>query len=92
MKLHFPLQMLRHLIITAFVFALSISTLVAQTRTITGKITASSDDTGIPGVNIQVRGTQKGTSSNSSGTYSLEVSGVSPVLSFTSIGFDAQEI
>lgn len=92
MNLHFPQQMLRHLIITAFVFALSISTLVAQTRTITGKITASSDGTGIPGVNIQVKGTQKGTSSNASGTYSLEVSGASPVLSFTSIGFDAQEI
>jgi TonB-linked SusC/RagA family outer membrane protein len=66
--------------------------MVAQTRTITGKITASSDGTGIPGVSIQVKGTQKGASSNASGTYSLEVSGASPVLSFTSIGFDAQEI
>jgi TonB-linked SusC/RagA family outer membrane protein len=66
--------------------------MVAQTRTITGKITASSDGTGIPGVNIQVKGTQKGASSSASGTYSLEVSGASPVLSFTSIGFDAQEI
>ena len=92
MKLHFPLQMLRYLAITTFVFALGISTMVAQTRTITGKITASSDGTGIPGVNIQVKGTQKGTSSNASGTYSLDVSGANPVLSFTSIGFDAQEI
>jgi len=92
MHLHFPQQMLRHLAFSAFVFALSMSTMVAQTRTITGKITASSDGTGIPGVNIQVKGTQKGTSSNASGTYSLDVSGASPVLSFTSIGFDAQEI
>jgi TonB-linked SusC/RagA family outer membrane protein len=92
MHLHFPQQMLRYLAITTLVFALSISTMVAQTRTITGKITASSDGTGIPGVNIQVKGTQKGTSSNASGTYSLEVSGASPVLSFSSIGFDAQEI
>ena len=92
MKVHFPQQMLRHLAITTIVFALGISTMVAQTRTITGKITASSDGTGIPGVNIQVKGTQKGTSSNASGTYSLEVSGASPVLSYTSIGFDAQEI
>lgn len=92
MNLQFPQQMLRHLNITAFVFALSISTMVAQTRTITGKITASSDGTGIPGVNIQVMGTQKGTSSNASGFYSLEISGASPVLLFSSIGFDAQEI
>ena len=92
MHLHFPQQMLRYLAITTLVFALGISTMVAQTRTITGKITASSDGTGIPGVNIQVKGTQKGTSSNASGTYSLEVSGASPVLSFSSIGFDAQEI
>lgn len=92
MHLHFTQQMLRHLAITTIVFALGISTMVAQTRTITGKITASSDGTGIPGVSIQVKGTQKGASSNASGTYSLEVSGASPVLSFTSIGFDAQEI
>ena len=92
MHLHFPQQMLRYLALTTFVFALSISTMVAQTRTITGKITASSDGTGIPGVNIQVKGTQKGTSSNASGAYSLEVSGASLALSFTSIGFDAQEI
>ncbi len=92
MHLHFTYQMLRHLAITTIVFALGISTMVAQTRTITGKITASSDGTGIPGVNIQVKGSQKGTSSNASGTYSLEVSGASPVLSITSIGFDAQEI
>lgn len=92
MKVNFPQQMLRHLAITTIVFALGISTMVAQTRTITGKITASSDGTGIPGVNIQVKGSQKGTSSNASGTYSLEVSGASPVLSITSIGFDAQEI
>ncbi len=85
-------QMLRHLAVMTIVFALSISTMVAQTRTITGKITASSDGTGIPGVNIQVKGTQKGTSSNANGTYSLEVSGASPVLSISSIGFDAQEI
>jgi len=44
MHLHFPQQMLRYLALTTFVFALSISTMVAQTRTITGKITASSDD------------------------------------------------
>jgi len=92
MMSHFQQQMLRYLALTTFVFALSISTMVAQTRTITGKITASSDGTGIPGVNIQVKGTQKGTSSNASGAYSLEVSGASLVLSFTSIGFDAQEI
>jgi len=92
MMLHFQQQMLRYLALTTLVFALSISTMVAQTRTITGKITASSDGTGIPGVNIQVKGTQKGTSSNASGAYSLEVSGASLVLSFTSIGFDAQEI
>jgi len=92
MMSHFQQQMLRYLALTTFVFALSISTMVAQTRTITGKITASSDGTGIPGVNIQVKGTQKGTSSNANGTYSLEVSGASLVLSYTSIGFDAQEI
>ena len=74
------------------VFALGISTAMAQTRTVSGKITASADGSGIPGVNVQLKGTTKGTSSNAAGSYSIEVSGPNAVLSFTFVGFEPQEV
>jgi len=74
------------------VFALGISTAMAQTRTVSGKITASADGSGIPGVNVQLKGTTKGTSSNAAGAYSIEVSGPNAVLSFTFVGFEPQEV
>jgi TonB-linked SusC/RagA family outer membrane protein len=74
------------------VFALGISTAMAQTRTVSGKITASADGSGIPGVNVQLKGSTKGTSSNAAGSYSIEVSGPNAALSFTFVGFEPQEV
>ena len=92
MNVHSTLRMLRHSAIMLAVFALGISTAMAQTRTVSGKITASADGSGIPGVNVQLKGTTKGTSSNAAGSYSIEVSGPNAVLSFTFVGFEPQEV
>lgn len=88
MKLCSTLRMLRHSVFMLAVFAIGISTAKAQTRTVTGKITASSDGSGIPGVNVQLKGSTKGTSSNAAGSYSIEVSGPNAVLSFSFVGFE----
>ena len=92
MNVHSTLRMLRLSAIMLAVFALGISTAMAQTRTVSGKITASADGSGIPGVNVQLKGTTKGTSSNAAGSYSIEVSGPNAVLSFTFVGFEPQEV
>jgi len=92
MKLHSTLRMLRHSVIMLAVFAFGISTAMAQTRTVTGKITASSDGSGLPGVNVQLKGSNKGTSSNAAGTYSIDVSGPNAVLSFSFVGFESQDV
>src|SRR6218665_3890394 len=47
---------------------------------------------GIPGVNIRIKGTAQGASSNANGTYSLEAVDANAVLIFSSIGFLTQEI
>jgi len=63
----------------------------AQT-TVTGKVT---DETGaaLPGVNILVRNTAVGTTSDANGEYSLAVSGSDgTVLVFSFIGFETQEV
>ncbi len=92
MNVHSTLRMLRLSAIMLAVFALGISTAMAQTRTVSGKITASADGSGIPGVNVQLKGSTKGTSSNAAGSYSIEVSGPNAVLSFTFVGFEPQEV
>jgi TonB-linked SusC/RagA family outer membrane protein len=62
----------------------------AQDRSLTGKVT-SEDGSTLPGVNITIKGTSRGTTTDSKGEYELSVaSGSSLVFSF--IGFQSQEV
>ena len=60
-------QTLRRLVSLTMAMGLCASMTWAQTRTVTGKITSKEDGTVMPGVNIILKGTQKGTSTNSLG-------------------------
>ncbi len=60
-------------------------------RTITGTIT-STDGLPIPGVNVLVKGTQTGASTDFDGNYSIEVPNDTSVLVFSYVGFVTQEI
>jgi hypothetical protein len=64
----------------------------AQDRTITGTVTSSEDDQGLPGVNVIIRGTATGTVTDIEGNYSLNVPSEADVLIFSSVGFVTQEI
>lgn len=78
-------------VIFAFLFAtLSIMTW-AQERTITGKVTSTDDGSGLPGVNVVVKGTTTGTVTDSDGRYTLQVPSSGGVLSFTFVGYVTQE-
>ncbi|MGB3780426.1 MAG: TonB-dependent receptor plug domain-containing protein, partial [Tunicatimonas sp.] len=63
----------------------------AQT-TVSGTVTDASDGTGVPGVNVLVKGTSTGTITDVEGNYNVTVSGESPILVFSSVGFATQEI
>lgn len=62
----------------------------AQTNAINGKV-ISEDGEGVPGVNVTVKGTTTGTTTNAEGEYSI---GAQPnaTLIFSSIGFISQEL
>lgn len=61
-------------------------------RTVTGRITSSEDGSGLPGVNVVLKGTTVGTSTNIDGNYSLAVpDDPNTVIVFSSIGFKTQE-
>ncbi|KAA6433967.1 SusC/RagA family TonB-linked outer membrane protein [Dyadobacter flavalbus] len=62
----------------------------AQDRAVTGKVSAE-DGSVLPGVNISLKGTNRGTTTDSEGTYSINAeTGATLVFSF--IGFQTQEV
>ena len=74
-----------------FALLLFINGVMAQNKTVTGKVT---DDSGVPllGVNVLEKGTLNGTSTDFDGNYTINVSSDSSTLEFTSIGYILQSI
>ncbi|MBS9767901.1 MAG: TonB-dependent receptor [Flavobacteriaceae bacterium] len=64
--------------------------LFAQTKTVTGKVTAASDGAPLPGVNVIVKGTTNGTQTDFDGNYSIKVA-ENAVLQFSYVGFKTKE-
>ena len=76
----------------AICLILSIFTLTSfGQQFVTGKITSSEDSQGIPGVNVSVKGTNKGTASDANGNYKIAADSKAK-LTFSAIGFISQEI
>lgn len=73
------------------VLLLSMTSVFAQTRTISGRVTAVTGQDGLPGVTISVQGTKTGTITDNAGKYSIAVQGTNAVLVFTSVGYLSQE-
>jgi TonB-dependent starch-binding outer membrane protein SusC len=66
---------------------------VAQTRTISGRITDQKTGTGVPGVSVSVRGAaQGGTSTNAEGRFSISVPQSARTLILSSVGYVTQEV
>lgn len=62
----------------------------AQERSVTGRVTADDGST-LPGVNISIKGTTRGTTTNSQGDYTISAEG-SSTLVFSFIGFQTTEV
>jgi TonB-linked SusC/RagA family outer membrane protein len=72
-------------------FTFIISSLWAQTIPVSGTVTSAADKTPIPGVTVQVKGTQKGIITDVNGAYKLDASANATLL-FSFIGMKSQEI
>ena len=59
---------------------------------ITGKVTSAVDGSSMPGVNVLVKGTQTGTTTDANGNYTLDVSESNATLVFSYIGFNTVEV
>ncbi len=60
--------------------------------TVTGKVTTSEDNEGLPGVNVIVKGTSQGSVTDVEGNYKLDVPDENSVLVFSSVGYLSEEI
>lgn len=69
----------------------AIASVFAQ-RTVSGKITSIDEGGGIPGVNVVLKGTTTGTTSDLDGNYRLTVPDEGGVLIFSFIGLVSQEV
>ena len=65
------------------VFVFSAFNTFAQTATITGTITDSSDGMELPSVTVLEKGTTNGTTSDFNGKYTIEISNKNATLQFT---------
>ncbi|MDH3710657.1 MAG: TonB-dependent receptor [Cyclobacteriaceae bacterium] len=64
----------------------------AQDRTVTGNVTSADDAAGLPAVNVILKGTTTGATTDVDGNYRLSVPSAGGILVFSSIGFETQEI
>ncbi len=76
---------------TAALLLMLASVVLAQERTVTGTVTDESGS-GMPGVNVLVKGTSTGTATDADGSYAISVSGGDAILVFTFVGYTTDEI
>src|SRR5688572_26136724 len=63
----------------------------SQGRTVTGKVTAADDGSGVPGVNVVEKGTTNGTVTDVDGGFSINVN-ENATLVFSFVGYTTQEV
>ncbi|RZK66099.1 MAG: SusC/RagA family TonB-linked outer membrane protein, partial [Pedobacter sp.] len=65
---------------------------MAQVKTVTGKITSSDDSGPLPGASVKIKGSTTGTSTDSNGSFTIQVPSSSAVLVISLIGYKTQEV
>ncbi len=78
--------------LSLIVFLLIGNLLSAQDRTITGKVTSADDGISLPGVNVVLKGTTRGTVTDHQGNYLLKIPTKGGTLVFSFIGLATQEV
>jgi len=65
---------------------------MAQEKVITGKVTSKEDGQGVPGANVVVKGTTRGTSTDTDGNFRLDINQTDNVLVISFIGYKTETI
>ena len=83
--------MKKHLLMGILLIVTLFQTVLAQTRTVSGRVTDQRTGEGLPGVTVLLKGTTNGVSTNADGAFSLGVPSTGGTLSFSSVGYVTQQ-
>lgn len=82
---------MRKLLLMVLMLCCMITQLMAQNRTITGRVT-DAQGAGVPNVSVTVKGTATGTTTNNDGRFSLNVPSNATTLVVSSVGYQNREV
>ncbi|GAA5520294.1 TonB-dependent receptor [Aliifodinibius salicampi] len=80
------------IICVALFGGISVNAFGQGAQEVSGTVTSAADGETLPGVNISVKGTSTGTSTDASGEYSLTVSSANDTLIFSFVGYQTQQV
>jgi TonB-linked SusC/RagA family outer membrane protein len=83
---------MKKLLLVSLCFLLFIGQSYAQSRTITGTVTAKDDGGPMPGVNVVVKGTTLGVTTGADGKYSINVPEANKTLVFSFVSYTTQQM
>ncbi len=83
--------MIKKLLFVLLVIACLTDLAHGQSRSVTGKVLSQEDGLPLPGVNVMLKGTTTGTTTDAEGSYKLNVPDGGGTLIFSFIGFTSQE-
>jgi TonB-linked SusC/RagA family outer membrane protein len=69
-----------------------VTTGIQQEVTVSGTVTSSGDGMALPGVNVVIKGTNQGTTTDSDGKYTIQIPDGNATLIFSFIGYKPEEI
>jgi TonB-linked SusC/RagA family outer membrane protein len=85
-------HMKRILLTFLFLSVVTLSSVYAQSRKITGRVTGADDGQALPGVSVKVTGTNTGVQTDNDGLYSLQLPANAQTLTFSFIGYNPQTV
>jgi len=84
-------NMKKFLLMSLFLLSALLHEAMAQNRTVTGRVIDATNNDGLPGVTILVKGTQVGTATDATGNYSINVPEGGTTLVFSFVGYTTTE-
>ncbi len=91
-QLYYESSISRRLLVALLLTIVICTGLLAQTRSVTGKVTSAiATDSTLSGVSVQVKGTKTGTVTDNNGNFALNVP-ANAVLVFSAVGYTTQEV
>ncbi|MDJ0364781.1 TonB-dependent receptor [Hymenobacter sp. H14-R3] len=83
--------MKRSLLLSFMLMLTLFQAVLAQTRSLSGRVTDQKTGEGLPGVTVLLKGTTNGASTNSDGAFNVTVPATGGTLVFSSVGYVTQE-